>query len=371
MISCCNIDPFVAQPLSAYHLPGTIVEAARYGNGHINDTFCVVCQLDNGEHIRYILQGLSTVAFPYPEKVMENFVGITEHLREKIRLAGGDVSRETLQLIPTKEGTTHYTDVNGKVWRMMLFVDGTDCYQSATPQLFESAARAFGRFQLLLSDYPLETLHETIRDFHNTEVRFENFMRSVREDRCCRVSEVTREIEFIVNRKADCSVLMQALREQKLPLRVTHNDTKLNNILIDRNTGYGICVIDLDTTMPGLSVNDFGDAIRYGANRPVGDGIGPDDVTFDLALFEIFTKGFLEGTAGALTDWELYFLPWGARLMTLECGMRFLTDYLDGDVYFRTSYPKENLYRCRRQFKLLIGMEEQFEDMMNIVRKYR
>lgn len=363
-------DPALKDILSAYDFPATLLGAVRYGQGHINDTYCVVCQPQDGDPIRFILQGLSTVAFSHPEELMENFVGITKHLRNKLISLGGDPDRETLQVVQTKYGTNYHKDSSGKVWRLMPFVEGTECYQNATPALFEASARAFGRFQRLLADYPVDSLHETIADFHNTEDRFQKFIAAMNADKLGRAEEVHEEIAFVLERKADCSVIMQAFRDGDLPLRVTHNDTKLNNILIDRTTGEGLCVIDLDTTMPGFSVNDFGDSIRFGANHSTDDEHDLTKVNFDIGLFEVYTRGFLQGTEGALTEQELHFLPWGARLMTLECGIRFLTDYLDGDRYFRTHYPKQNLYRCRTQFKLVKDMEVQFEQMYDVIKKY-
>ncbi len=363
-------DPIVAQVLDAYDLPATVLGAVRYGQGHINDTFCVLCQPQEGDCIRYILQGLSLAAFPHPEELMENFVGITSYLREKITAQGGDPTRETLSLVKTRDGKDFYTDPSGKVWRLTPFIEGTDCFQRATPELFEASARAFGRFQRMLGGYPADTLHEPIVNFHNTEDRFAKFLAALELDKHDRAKDIQPEIQFVLDRKADCSVALAALREGKLPLRVTHNDTKLNNILIDRATGEGICVIDLDTTMPGLAINDFGDSIRFGANHSAEDEKDLSKVNFDIALYEVYTRGFLEGAAGCLTKGELEYLPWGARLMTLECGIRFLTDYLDGDHYFRIHYPEQNLDRCRTQFKLVQDMEQQFDQMHAIVSKY-
>ncbi len=356
--------------LEAYDFPATLMGAVRYGQGHINDTYCVVCQPQDGDAVRFILQGLSAKAFPHPEELMENFIGITTFLRDKVISAGGDPIRETLSLVKTKEGKDYYTDSTGRVWRLMPYVENTDCLQRATPELFEASARAFGRFQKLLQDYPAHTLHETIVNFHNTEDRFAKFLCALEADKMGRAESVRAEIDFALARKADCSVVLQAHRDGKLPLRVTHNDTKLNNILIDRATGEGICVIDLDTTMPGFSVNDFGDSIRFGANRCDESEKNLSKVNFDLGLYEAYTRGFLEGTEGCLTECELEYLPWGARLMTLECGIRFLTDYLDGDNYFRVSYPEQNLDRCRTQFKLVQDMEAEFDDMRRVVKKY-
>ena len=356
--------------LEAYDFPKTLLGVVRYGQGHINDTYCVVCQPQEGDCIRFILQGLSTAAFPHPEELMENMVGITSYLREKIAANGGDTKRETLSLVKTKDGKNFFTDSFGKVWRLTHFVERTDCFQFATPELFEASARAFGRFQHMLQDYPAETLHETIVKFHDTEDRFRKFLNALKADKMGRADGVREEVRFVLDRKADCSVALQALRDGKLPLRVTHNDTKLNNILIDRATGEGICVIDLDTTMPGLSINDFGDSIRFGANHSAEDEKDLSKVNFDIELYEVYTRGFLEGAQGSLTEAELEYLPWGARLMTLECGIRFLTDYLEGDHYFHIRYPEQNLDRCRTQFKLVRDMEEQFEQMAAIVQKY-
>ena len=363
-------ETILSEVLAAYAFPETLLGIVRYGQGHINDTFCVVCQPQEGDCIRYILQGLSSAAFPHPEELMENFIGITSYLKEKIIANGGDVSRETLSLVKTRDGKDFYTDSNGKVWRLTPFIENTDCFQSATPELFEASARAFGRFQYMLQGYPAHTLHETIVNFHNTEDRYAKFLAALEADKHDRAKDIPGEIQFVLDRKADCSVALQALRDGKLPLRVTHNDTKLNNILIDRDTHEGICVIDLDTTMPGLSINDFGDSIRFGANHSKEDEKDLSKVNFDIELYEAYTRGFLEGAKGSLTAAELEYLPWGARLMTLECGIRFLTDYLDGDHYFRIHYADQNLDRCRTQFKLVKDMEEQFDAMAAVVSKY-
>ena len=363
-------ESILQEVLAAYDFPATLLGAVRYGQGHINDTFCVLCQPQEGDCIRFILQGLSSAAFPHPEELMENFVGITRFLRDKILAEGGDPARETLGLVQTRDGRDFYTDSNGKVWRLTPFIENTDCFQSATPELFEASARAFGRFQYMLQGYPAETLHETIVNFHNTEDRFAKFLAALEADKLDRAKDIQEEVNFVLARKADCSVALQALRDGVLPLRVTHNDTKLNNILIDRETGEGICVIDLDTTMPGLSINDFGDSIRFGANHSAEDEKDLSKVNFDIDLYEAYTRGFIQGAQGGLTEAELEYLPWGSRLMTLECGIRFLTDYLDGDNYFRIHYPEQNLDRCRTQFKLVQDMEQQFDEMKAVIKKY-
>ena len=362
-------EAILNEVIAAYDFPETLMGAVRYGSGHINDTFCLVCQPQEGKAIRFILQGLSTAAFPRQDELMENFIGVTSHLRKKIEAAGGDVMRETLNLVYTRDGKPYYTDATGKSWRLMPYVEGTVCLQKATPELFEASARAFGRFQRLLADYPAHTLHESIVNFHNTEDRFAKFLAALEADKLGRAKDVQAEIQFVMDRKADCSVALTALREGKLPLRVTHNDTKLNNVLIDEQTQEGICIIDLDTTMPGLSIYDFGDSIRFGANHSAEDEKDLTKVNFDIELYRIYTRGFLEGAQGGLTEAELEYLPWGAKLMTLECGIRFLTDYLDGDNYFHIRYPEQNLDRCRTQFKLVSDMERQWDEMHQIVRE--
>ncbi len=369
-ISAPEGDSVISQILAAYVLPGTVADVARHGKGHINDTFCVVCKTPEGGTARFILQRLSQAAFPHPEEVMENFVGITSYLRREILAEGGDPLRETLSLVKTGDGADFVTDAEGRAWRLMPFIENADCYQSATPELFAASGRAFGRFQYMLRDYPARTLHETIPHFHDTESRFEQFLAALEADKMNRAEGISPEIQFILRRKADCGVALRALREGKLPLRVTHNDTKLNNILIDRDTHEGICIIDLDTTMPGLAINDFGDSIRFGANHCMEDEQDLTKVNFDISLYEVFTRGFLEGARGSLTSAELEYLPWGARLMTLECGIRFLTDYLDGDHYFHVSHPRQNLDRARTQLKLVKDMEEQFDAMGAVVAKY-
>ena len=354
------------EALDAYTFPEILLSVDRYGKGHINDTFCAVCQSQEGNAIRFIIQRLSNAAFPHPEELMENFVGITSFLRNKILADGGDPTRETLSVVKTKDGRDFYTDANGRVWRLMPFIENTDCYQSATPELFEASARTFGRFQRLLNGYPAETLHETIPNFHNTEDRLSKFLAAVAADKLGRAKDVQPEIQFVLDRRADCSVALNALKEGVLPLRVTHNDTKLNNILIDRESHEGICVIDLDTTMPGLSAYDFGDSIRFGAATAAEDEKDLSKMTIDLELYRIFTRGFLTACPG-LTENERKALPLGALTMTLECGVRFLTDYLDGDHYFGIHYPDHNLDRARTQFKLVSEMEKHWDEMAKIV----
>ena len=358
--------------LNAYDFGAPVVGAMRYGHGHINDTFCVHTQPQDDCCKCFILERMSAAAFKHPEQLMANIVGITEHLGKKVTAAGGDRSREAMEVLWTADGKSFHTDSEGGAWRVFPFVTDTYCYQSVeSPELFEESARTFGNFQRLLSDYPAETLFEAIPHFHDTEDRLRKLKEAVAADAVGRAGQCQAEIDFVMSRQADCSVALQALRSGILPLRVTHNDTKLNNVLIDRKSGRGICVIDLDTTMPGLSINDFGDSIRFGANHSAEDEKDLSKVNFDIDLYEAYTRGFLAGAAGSLTEAELDYLPWGARLMTLECGIRFLTDFLEGDHYFRTHYAEQNLDRCRTQFKLVKDMEEQFQQMSAVIEKYK
>lgn len=354
--------------LSAFHLPYTLLKAERYGKGHINDTYCLTCQKADGQAVRYILQGLSREAFPEPEKVMGNFIRVTDHLRKKILDRGGNPARETLSLIPAGNGDPYIKDGTGQVWRLMPFIENTFSESQASEALFETDGRAFGRFLKQMADYPAESLYETIPHFHDTPARFRRFTEVLKQDPMGRASSAAPEIEFVLNRESNCSVLADAQQAGLLPLRITHNDTKLDNILFDRESGEGICLVDLDTVMPGLAVCDFGDSIRSGAKHCAEDERDPERAVLDLALFTSYTRGFLQGSEDLLTQAEIAYLPWGARLMTLECGIRFLTDYLEGDRYFRTSRPGQNLDRCRVQFKLVSDIEMHFPRLESIVR---
>ena len=364
-------EAVLSEVLEAFDFGNPVVGAMRFGYGHINDTFCVHTQPKDDPCACFILQRMSSAAFKRPDQLMQNIIGVTEYLGKQIVANGGDRSREAMEVIRPKNGADFYTDSQGGAWRVYPFVEDIMCCQTAdTPELFAAAGRAFGRFQKMLDGYPADTLFETIPNFHNTEDRLAKLKDAIAADAFGRVKDCQAEIDFVMARETDCSVALQALRDGILPLRVTHNDTKLNNILIDKKTGEGICVIDLDTVMPGLSINDFGDSIRFGANHSKEDEKDLSKVNFDIDLYEVYTRGFIQGAKGGLTEAELEYLPWGARLMTLECGIRFLTDYLDGDHYFRIHYPDHNLDRCRTQFKLVKDMEEQFEVMHAVIAKY-
>ncbi len=356
--------------IDAFQFQGTYLEGIPYGSGHINDTFCVTFE-ESGTTRRYILQRMNKTIFLHPEELMENVTGVTQWLRKKILEKGGDPERETLNLVPTKEGKNFFVDQAGDYWRAYIFIEGAATYDLVqNKEDFYQSAVAFGHFQGLLADYPAQTLHETIVNFHNTVDRFAKFKKAVAEDVMGRAKDVQKEIQFVLDREALAHTLCDMQSEGKLPLRVTHNDTKLNNIMIDDETRKAICVIDLDTVMPGLAVNDFGDSIRFGASTAEEDERDLSKVSCSMELFELYTKGFIEGCQGSLTEAELEMLPVGAMTMTYECGMRFLTDYLEGDHYFKVHRDGHNLDRARTQFTLVKDMEEKLETMNAIVKKY-
>ena len=352
------------QAAEAFAFDRPVGEAERFGAGHINDTFAVWAA-DRSK--RWILQRINTDTFTDPAGLMENVTGVTAYLRRQIIERGGDPDRETLNVIPTLDGKPYYTDTEGGAWRAYIFVEGTVCLQKVENERdFYTAAETFGNFQNQLAGYPAATLHETIARFHDTPNRYANFEKALAADVMGRAKDVGPEIAFIRAREADCRVLVDQLAAGVLPLRVTHNDTKLNNVLIDQATGKGICVIDLDTVMPGLSAYDFGDSIRFGANDCAEDESDQSKVHFSLHLYKVFAEGYLAAAGSAMTEAERRSLPWGAKLMTLECGIRFLTDYLEGDHYFKISRPAQNLDRARTQFTLVQGMEREFDAMTQL-----
>lgn len=362
----------VAEVVKNFNFWGDFVDFRPFGNGHINDTYLIRTRFE-GKIRKYILQRINGNVFKNPEQVMSNIMNVTAFLREQVIKAGGDPERENINIIKTKNDKKGYfIDGYGDVWRAMVYVvdaislespeDRNDFYQSAV---------AFGNFQRQLASYPAESLYETIPNFHNTPVRYENFLKSLEKNASGRAANAEKEIEFVKQRKDFTSVLEDAYEKGILPKRVTHNDTKLNNVMLDKDTREPVCVVDLDTIMPGYSVNDFGDSIRFGASTAAEDERDLDKVHFDIELFETYTRGFLNGCGGILTENEIMLLPEGAKMMTLECGMRFLTDYIDGDTYFKTSSEDHNLVRCRTQFKLVEEMEAQWDEMKRIVEKYK
>ena len=362
----------ISEAIGNLSFEGVCLGYEPYGSGHINDTFLVRFRRGDGSVRRYILQRINLEIFRDPDGLMENISRVTAFLREKITRNGGDPERETLNIVPAKNGGNFYRDSIGSCWRAYRFIENAVCLDRVrnSSDFYESAA-AFGKFRNLLSEFPAEALHETIPDFHNTPKRFETFRRAVREDVCGRAPSAQKEIAFYLEREKDAGSLAELYREGKIPLRVTHNDTKLNNVMLDARTGKAVCVIDLDTVMPGFSANDFGDSIRFGASTAAEDERDLSKVRFDLDLYGTYLNGYLKGCGGSLSEGEMEALPVGARLMTLECGVRFLTDYLQGDTYFKTERPGQNLDRCRTQQKLLAEMEENRDKMRNLAEQYR
>ena len=348
------------QAIHAFSLEGQPVSCEPYGMGHINRTYLVVTDAPH----RYILQRLSREAFHDIPGLMENVRAVTEYLARQT-----DDPRAGLHLIPTKDGECFYRDADGEYWRAYDFVEDSICLQAAeSAEDFYQSAVAFGSFQRMLRDFPAGTLHETIPDFHNTPDRYRKFDAVLLSDPLSRRAGVEREIDFVLARREEAATLQQLREEGVLPLRVTHNDTKLNNVMLDAKTRRALCVIDLDTVMPGLAAYDFGDSIRFGASTAAEDEQDLEKVHVDLELYGTFVSGFVPA-CGGLTEAELASLPWGARLMTLECGLRFLTDYLNGDTYFSIAYPEHNLIRARNQFKLVEDMEANWTEMQRIVQR--
>ena len=367
-----TVEQYLTDVLNAFDLGTEVETVERFGYGHINDTFLIRIRESDNTNSSFILQRISGAAFKNPGELMSNVIGVSEYLGRMVEERGGDRRREAMQFLRTRSGDAYHTDSEGCAWRAYRFIDGVHCYETAdTPELFAASGRAFGRFQRMLGGYDASTLFETIPHFHDTEDRLLKFKAAVEADIMGRAKDCQDEIRFVMAHEADCSVAMDALRRGILPLRVTHNDTKLNNVLIDNVTGEGICVIDLDTVMPGLAINDFGDSIRFGANHCAEDEQDLSKMFIDLDLYEAYARAFIEGADGSLTDAELEYMPWGAKLMTLECGMRFLTDHLSGDTYFHVQRENQNLDRCRTQFKLVSDMEQHWDEMNSIIARLR
>ena len=359
-------DANIRQILSHFDLPGEYSSFRPIEYGHINDTICVTFDQD-GKEVRYILQRINTHVFTKPVELMENVAHVTQYLADFARAHGGDPDRETLTVFPTHDGTLFYRTEDGDCMRIYNYIEDTYSLQSIDdPEDFRKAGEAFGAFQGMLADYPSDTLHETIPRFHDTANRFAELREAIEADAAGRAKDVQAEIEFALQREADAHVLLDLLKKGELPLRVTHNDTKLNNVLFDNTTKRGICVVDLDTVMPGLSLYDFGDSIRFGANTAAEDEKDLGKVSLDLDLYRAYTEGYLSAAGRSLTETEIAYLPFSGKLMTLECGIRFLTDHLNGDTYFHIAYPGHNLDRCRTQLRLVAEMEKKMDEMRRI-----
>lgn len=349
-----------------FALDGEPMMAVPFGNGHINDTYFV----ETSRARKYILQKVNTGIFPDMEGLMNNILLVTSHIRQKVAQSGGDPMRECLTVVDTKDGQ-HFLRVDDGFWRCYIYIDNAITMQTTeTPELFRAAGKAFGKFQRQLADFPAEKLIEAIPNFHNTPSRYKNFMKAYEKDAFSLAKTAREEILFVRENKDICNMLYDKLVSGKLPLRVTHNDTKINNVMLNRSNGEPLAVIDLDTVMPGLSAYDFGDSIRFGATYAAEDEPDLNKVNLEVSLFEKYAEGFLNECASAFSKEEILSLYEGAVVMTFECGMRFLTDYLEGSTYFKTSYPEHNLVRCRTQFELVRQMLAKKDTLEAILLKY-
>ena len=356
--------------IKSFDISGEVLSCEPYGEGHINNTFLVTVS-NESKTIRYILQRINSNLFTDVDKLMSNITAVTEHIRAKLTSEGLDPDRGTLTVIKTLEGGL-YTIADGKYYRMYLFIENATAYQTvAKPEDFYYSAVAFGEFNRRLGDFDASTLYEILPNFHNTVVRFANFKKAVEEDVMGRAHEVQPEIDFVLKREWYYSRLVDLLDSGEMPLRVTHNDTKLNNVMLDNVTGEPVAVIDLDTVMPGSLCYDFGDSIRFGCNPCGEDERNLSKVNFRIDLYETYLRGFLSSVGDVLTDVERDNLAMGAIMMTIECGMRFLTDYLEGDTYFRTTREGQNLDRCRTQFKLVSDMEKVLDTLNEMAHNIR
>ena len=354
----------IKQIVSAFDISSPILRIRECLSGHVNRTFII-----DSPDAHYIVQRMNSVAFKKPGEVMSNIVRVTDHIRQKLEKAGKDTQNSVLQFI--KSGDNYfYVDEKGNYWRAWRFIEGNCLDTCDDPVLFYHAGRAFGEFAKQLEDFDAATLFEPIPDFHNTVKRYEALEAAIQRDAFGRVAECAEEIAFIRERKEACSFIVKGLEDGTIPLRVTHNDTKLNNVILDKKTGKGLCVIDLDTVMPGSLLCDFGDAVRYGASSAAEDEEDLSKVFLRTDMFEAYTEGFLKGLNGHITREELLALPESARIITLELAMRFLTDYLEGDVYFRTHRERHNLARAKNQLALVRDIERQYDTLCDIVKKH-
>lgn len=335
-------------------------------SGHINSTYFV-----NSDGGRFILQKINKNVFTRPEEVMANIAAVTSHIRKKLIAEGKDPERGVLNFLDSDTGKNFFVDPDGEYWRAYRYIDGVCRNECDSPEVFTNAGIAFGEFQSYLADFDAGSLFETIKDFHNTEKRFEALMAAAKEDKVCRASSAENELGFAVTRYENsyCSFIPDRIAWGEFRLRVTHNDTKLNNVVLDRESGKGLCVIDLDTVMPGSLLYDFGDAVRFGASSAAEDERDLGKVRFVPEMFAAFAYGFVKGLNGAATKEEIAAFPQAAAILTFETGVRFLTDYLSGDTYFRIGYPEHNLDRARNQFRLVESIEEQGDILDTIAKK--
>lgn len=353
---------------SKFALNGEFIGGEPYGSGHINDTYAVSIK-QSDQTARYIFQRINHEIFKNPVALVENITRVTRHIHNKLEQNNtSDIDRCTLTLIPTIEGDNILIDTDGLYWRAYIFIENAKTYDiiESTDQAYQ-AARAFGQFQCQLADLPSPRLHETIPNFHHTRSRFDALLKAADIDCCERVASAQEELAFAKDHESVVDVLLDLQASGDLPERITHNDTKLNNVMIDDDTGEGICVIDLDTVMPGIALYDFGDMVRTATNTGAEDELDLSKISMDIDMFEALTLGYLSAAGSMLVPKEIEYLPFSGKLIALETGLRFLTDYLQGDVYFKTHRERHNLDRCRTQFKLVQSIEDQKKVMQQIV----
>lgn len=355
--------------VSKFEFKGEFKNVKEFGSGHINKTYLVTFDTADGEQ-KYILQQVNDNVFKNIDELMRNVFSVTSYLRGIIKGYGGDPDRETLHYIKTKDGHRFYTHSDGSFYRAYIFVRDSISFNTAdSPEVFKSSGQAFGKFQRLLADFDVDSITETIPHFHDTMWRYENeFLPALENNLSGRLDSCIKEVEFVKSYAYCMDRLTSMIATGELPIRVTHNDTKLNNVMFDKDTKECVCVIDLDTVMPGLALYDFGDSIRFGASTASEDEKDLSKVEMSLDYFKAYAEGFLGEAGSSFNQAEKDNLAFSALLMTLECGMRFLTDYINGDTYFKTEYPEHNLDRARNQFKLVADMDAKMSKMEEIVR---
>ncbi len=361
-------DP-VAKISHEFAIAGEYIKGTEIDSGHINNTYMAEYERLDGKRRRYILQRINENVFKEPLAVMRNVEAVTRHINWKVLRVKKDLGGQTLNIYPARGGRSYAVGEDGGIWRCYNFIENCHTYDVVenTRQAYQ-AAKAFGSFQDLVSDMPMEDIEETIPDFHNTPKRYARLMEVVAADPKGRLKEVQAEVDFIREREGICNKLMSLVASGELPLRVTHNDTKLNNVMMDAESDEAVCVIDLDTVMPGLSLYDFGDLVRTATSQAEEDEVDLSKVTMRMPMFEALAEGYVDG-CDCLTELETENLVTGGKLMTLEVGIRFLTDYLEGDVYFKVDRDGHNLDRCRTQLKLVECIEEKEEEMEDFVRR--
>lgn len=354
--------------INKFIIYGDYLVGVPFGNGHVNDTFMLT--FDQGAiRLNYVLQRINGNVFKEPVKVMENVDRVTQHILSHIHSSHAETRKRTIRLLRTHDDKPYVMDRRGNCWRAYIFVERARAYEVLeTPEQAYCIAKAFGEFQQQLTDLPGERLHDTIPDFHNTPRRIEQLEEAIRLNPLNRVKNVQKEIDFVLSRKEEAGTLIQLNREGAIPERITHNDTKCNNILIDDLSGEGICVIDLDTVMPGLSLYDFGDMVRSGTNPAEEDEVNLEKVFMRFDMYEALSRGFYQSAQKFMTPAEKEYMPLAGKIITLEIGVRFLTDYLVGDTYFKIKRPNQNLDRSRTQFKLVSSIEEQMDAMRNVLK---